>query len=59
MKIYEIIMGLIFLIFLILLLIFITIPIWADSKKVCKYWENQNNNMVCIQEEIVFCLGKC
>lgn len=48
--------GLIFSIIAIIWLL--SIPIWSDSKKVCKYWENQGNQMVCIQETTIFCLER-
>lgn len=40
------------------LIFVLSIPFWSDTKKVCKYWEEQDGKMVCIQEETVFCLEK-
>lgn len=40
------------------LMYLISIPFWSDSKKICKYWEKENGEMICIKETLYFCLEK-
>ena len=39
-----------------LFILFLTVPIWSDSKRVCEYWEKQDTDMVCIKETTLYCL---
>lgn len=49
-------LSIIVILLLIPFMYILTIPIWSDSKIVCKYWEKQNNEMVCVEETLYFCL---
>lgn len=58
MSMFLYLLYLIIIILTIELIFLVSIPFWSDSKKVCEYWEKQNEEMVCIQEKTIFCLER-
>lgn len=62
MDLEDILIGVLYILLILMIAAFvfaISTIFWGDSKTVCKYWEEKDGKIECVQETTIWCPKKC